>query len=498
VKTKGSKKPAAGKSLEAFAAAHDPTHKVDSPLQVYGRELLRRGSRRTYIITAAQNATPVHEGFWAVLKSIADANSADILVVPMRYKNPTSDFAASQRNAEWWTSEVRDYLWNQRLVINENLELLADIKIQPTASSPLTGAEAISTHRSAIIGHTKVHTRSVPTPQNRMAKLVMTTGACTVQNYSNTRAGVIGQFHHSLSALIVEVDGKRFHMRRLHWDEKTKTVTDLATRYDADGAEPAPPALALVMGDTHVDSIDPAVERATFGKGGLVELLRPKALVWHDLLDGYAVNPHHNGNAFNKIAKQRSGANDVRAEVERAIAFVRERTPEGTESLVVSSNHDDFLRRWVVNTDWREDPVNAEFYLETALAMAQVTKLGPGGTECTSPFAYWFAKAKVPRASMLGGGTSYALAGVELALHGDRGPNGARGSIQNMRRLGVKTIIGHSHSPGEDEGCTQVGTSTRLNLEYTSGPSSWLNAHCALNADGKRQLIVIIDGKYCL
>ena len=88
------------------------------------------------------------------------------------------------------------------------------------------------------------------------------------------------------------------------------------------------------------------------------------------------------------------------------------------------------------------------------------------------------------------------LASYECGMHGNRGPNGARGSIRNLRRIGVKTITGHPHSPGEDEGCTQVGTSTGLRLEYNAGPSSWHQAHCAVNDDGKKQLIFIIDGKY--
>ena len=83
-------------------------------------------------------------------------------------------------------------------------------------------------------------------------------------------------------------------------------------------------------------------------------------------------------------------------------------------------------------------------------------------------------------------------------MHGDRGPNGARGSIKNLRRIGVKSIIGHSHSPGIDEGAYQNGTSTRLRLGYNVGPSSWLNAHTVVYANGKRSLINIIDGKWRL
>jgi hypothetical protein len=80
-------------------------------------------------------------------------------------------------------------------------------------------------------------------------------------------------------------------------------------------------------------------------------------------------------------------------------------------------------------------------------------------------------------------------------MHGDKGPNGARGSLKNLRGVGVKSIIGHSHSPGISEGCYQVGTSSCLRLDYNAGPSGWLNTHCVLYANGKRSLINIIGNE---
>ena len=462
---------------------------------VFKKEIKPNAKR--YIITAAQNATPVHEDFWACLQSARKALKAELIVVPIRYKNPTSRWTLSQKNDEIWAAETVPYLHNARLTLNKNLVLLADVKTQPTAAEPLRGFESITGSESAILAHTKIQLESIATPANKMAKVITTTGACTVANYSDTKAGKLGEFHHSLAAVIVEIAGGIFHMRHVHYDKKSNSFTDLGTRYTAQGPRVAPRPLALVMGDTHVDFIDPKVEAAT---DDMIATLKPETLVWHDLLDGYSSNPHHEGNPFNKVAKRRANKDDVSLEVMRAIAHLKSKTPDDTVSVIVSSNHNDFLARWIISHDWKDDAVNAEFYLMTALAMIKQTKMGAGGTEYPNPFPYWGEHVLKDRSKFvfLRGDQSYLRGGVELGLHGDRGPNGQRGSARNLRRIGVRSIVGHSHSPEISEGCYQVGTSTRLRLEYNSGPSSWLNAHCVLHADGKRQLVLIINGEWRL
>jgi hypothetical protein len=249
----------------------------------------------------------------------------------------------------------------------------------------------------------------------------------------------------------------------------------------------------------HVRVVDPAVERATFGAGGILDVLKPRLRVYHDLLDAESVNPHHEGKPFVAIAKHASGRNDARGEVNEALQFVVDRTGAGDESVIVPSNHDDMLGRWINRADWKNDPVNADFYLEIAGAMARQAKAG-ANAERLSPFAHLARQhfGTDPRFKVLGPDESYQIAGIELGMHGDRGPNGARGSIKNLRRIGVKSIIGHSHSPGIDEGCYQVGTSTSLVCSYGSGPSSWLNTHCLVYANGKRTLINIINGEWRL
>jgi hypothetical protein len=244
--------------------------------------------------------------------------------------------------------------------------------------------------------------------------------------------------------VIVEIkDSRVFFLRHLSAN-RDGSFSDLNTLYRPNSVERAPRAAALVMGDTHVDFIDPRVEQATFGRGGLVDTVDPEKLIWHDLLDGYAVNPHHFGNPFNAYAKRQSGKDNVRAEVQRAIEFVRQRT--GTrQSIVVSSNHDDFLRRWIVTTDWRSDPTNAAFYLKTAAAMLSETRLDGSGTSYPSPFAYWIEQAGDQRVRALQPDEPLTILGVELSLHGDRGPNGSWTQPHTGYRRGMHAG-GHKHT----------------------------------------------------
>lgn len=487
------------KSLKDFEKLHSPMFHSDRPLTKYGQNREFSKSTKRFIVTAAQNGTPVDPTWWAILMNMKEVLKAELLVIPIRYKNPTSHWPASSSNSEYWVPEVVPFLWNQRMALNENLTVLGDIKTQPTAVSPLTGFEAFATSSSGIIGHTKIQLKAVPSPSNKMAKVMTTTGACTVPNYTDSRAGAVGEFHHSLSAVIVEIESEtKFFLRHLHFDDKSGSCIDLDKRYYPDHVEKAPRALALVMGDTHVDSADPEVIAATFGPKGIVPTLKPKHLVWHDLLDGYSMNPHHAGKPLNKVGKMLGNAGNVREEVKRAIDFIAKYTPKGSESVVVASNHNDFLGRWIDSHDWRNDPTNAEFYLETALAMVRGTQFTARGTEYPEAFAYWLRAANLERCRVLDMDESFVLEDVELGMHGNLGPNGVRGSINNLRRISNKSIIGHSHTPGIEEGCYQVGTNTYLRLEYNKGASSWLNADCVLNADGKRQIIVIVEGKWRL
>lgn len=459
------------------------------------KELGKKRSR--IVITSAQNATPVHSGFFNTLKKYCELNNALLVVIPYRYHNPTSIWSKGDEAQDWWADELVPYLLDQKVVLNDNIVLLADIKTQPTAVSPTSGFETITSGRSAILGHPKLEWVTIPTPNKKLAKVVCTTGAVTKANYTPTKAGKKGEHHHTFGAALVEIEDDKFFLRQLVAVSDGRFI-DLDYEYSPKGRKKTE-ALGLVMGDTHYEFIDPGVVEATFtSQDSMVAVLKPKYLIWHDLHDFYSRTHHHIGKVFINYAKYKDNRDDIELWLTKTFEFVDRMSPNWTTNIIVPSNHPEALARWVAETDPKQDPKNLMFWAETFKAMLESTKSTPSGTYTLDPFAYW-GKKKLRcsnRTRFLQRDESFRLRGVEVGYHGDVGAGGARGSIRTFGKIGTKTIIGHSHTPGIKDGVWQVGTSSRLKLDYNTGPSSWLHCHGVIYANGKRSLLVIVDGQW--
>lgn len=471
-------------------------HGVDCVEDAERRVATFKGSRR-FVITSAQNATPIHKSFLAALKVYCEATGAKLLVVPFRYHNPTSIWTERDQDNDWWDAALVPHLVDQRVQLCRGLVLLGDIKTQPTAVSPLTGFESLAGPDSAIIGHPKLELTTVATPQHAMAKILTTTGAITKANYIPSKAGKKAEFHHIFGACVVEIGKDKYHIRQIN-AASNGSFQDLDTVYTSTGTHPGT-VDALIMGDLHEELVDPNVVAATFTRSdSIVKTLKPKRLVWHDVHEFYSRNHHHRGEVFINYAKHHAGADNVEKALDGTFAFIDKHTPPGVTNIFVPSNHPDALARWVKEADPKNDPENAVFWARTFEAMCLHSKMGKAGATTVDPFAYW-GKRKLKcadRSIFLNRDQSYTVHGIELCHHGDKGINGARGSRAALAKIGVKTVIGHSHSPGIVHGCMQVGTSSYLRLEYNKGPSSWMQTHALIYGTKKRSLIFIIDGDW--
>lgn len=504
--------------LSSTADKADPTHvsqeqieRFYTSLQDLSREQVDSDNQPNvsgftrYVVTSAQNNTPVHLPFLQALNNYCEVNDAKLIVIPYRYKNPTSVFTPEQEANEYWATAIRSNLVDTMLRLSDSFVIMGNVKIQPTATNPLSGFDGYTGVDSAIIGHPKIELRTVPTPAKQLPKILTTTGSITVPNYTDSKAGWKGEFHHSVAALIVEIDEDGdTHIRHIHGDDVTGHFYDLDALYTGTDVTYGHRIAALVTGDTHAEFMDNGVKCATYtADTSMCYHLKPEVIVRHDVEDFYARNHHHRGNDLIAFGKHHFGRDNVEDSLQITVDFIDETTYENSVNIIVKSNHDEALDRWLREADPKYDPENAILYHYLKLHQYENVQMTETGFRSIDPFEFWCHNPKngkglrsKDQTVFLKRDESFCVAGVELGFHGDRGPNGARGSIKAFSKIGPKTVIGHSHSPGIYEGCYQVGVSARLDLEYASGPSSWLHTHCIIYPDGKRTLVNIINGKW--
>lgn len=469
----------------------------------------KKDRKKVYVITSAQNATPIYQKFLDSIKVYLKERNAELMVIPYRYRNPTSIWSDMNKDNEWWDHRIEEYLVDKQIKLNNNIRMMGNIKIQPTAVSPLTGFETYTGESSAIFGHPSIQLKSIPTPAKSMPKILSTTGSITKPNYTDSKAGHKGEFHHCYSAAIVEIDGDAFYNRHIH-AQSDGSFYDLDRYYTATGSRKIDSIPALITGDIHAVFHDDLVEKATYtDENSIMNTLNPNSWVIHDLEDFYSRNHHHRDNDILAFGKHHFKRRDnVEDSLQISADFVDKHSRPNMENIIVRSNHDEAFDRWLKEADPKKDPENAVFYHYMKYHQYKNVVETPTSYETIDAFEFWCKNPESGRGLENIENTVFlsrdekhpkrTIKGIEIGYHGDEGPNGSRGSLMNLSKIGPKLVIGHSHTPGIQHGTYQVGVSARTDLEYASGPSSWLHTHCLIYPDGHRTLIHIVKGKWRL
>lgn len=436
---------------------------------------------KKFIITWAQNATPAHKGFLANIEAYAKEIEAEIHIIAGRYKNPTSKFP--ELKDEYWVKDVIPYLDANRHNIHPFLAILSDIKVHPTASTPLSGFNGVTGLESCIIGHPRVHMKSLPVLDGYLNKLLLTTGAVTVENYTDSKAGKKGEFHHQLGFVLVELDGDIFHVRQVTAD-KFGNFYDLmyyvekGNVYDnLEGGE------IVVLGDLHVGEEDEKAVEASFK---LLEMMRPEHVILHDVFNGHSISHHEKKDPFQLLKREVDGTDSLKDEIKQLKKWFSKHPDY--DYVVVRSNHDDFLDRWLMGEDWRK-AANKFEYLKYANILAK-------GKAPKGIIPYILDKHFSPFVQTLGIDDSYRVHDWELGVHGHLGANGSKGSAIQFKNLNTKTVTGHTHTPHREDGHLSVGTLTELRVGYNQGMSSWMHSNVIIYPDGKASHIHIIKGRF--
>ena len=464
------------------------------------REALGHYERKTFVITSAQIGTKVHEGFLRNLEAFAEAHNAEIMSPGITYNTNDSEWAGGLGDAQkkvqacYYDRKIQRYLVNDRVALNNKVEVLGNLNILPTAVNPLSGYQTFTGEKSAIIPHPKVAQEPVPTRPGKLAKHIMTTGSITEANFIQKNAGIKGEFHHQIGAVVVEVvNGKQFHTRHI-LAERCGAFYDLTDRYEHGMCTTGHRVDAITWGDIHHATLNKEVAEANwFGEKNLIDTLKPRYQFFHDTLD-FKVRNHHNRD--DKLFMKKMSGESVKKEVNDACKFLNSTKRAWCQSVVVKSNHDNAYDRWARETTHHEEPDidNAIYLLESQIRQHKDMK---HCGETRDLFAWrYMGNYFDSSVKFLKQDESFTVNGIECGMHGDVGLNGARATPKSFMKIGIKVNSGHTHSAAINEGVYTAGCCCDLEQGYNKGPSSWSHSQIVQYANGTRTILTCINGEY--
>ncbi|MEM7706589.1 MAG: hypothetical protein AAF358_13605 [Pseudomonadota bacterium] len=447
----------------------------------------RKQKRQRVIVTSAVNNCAPNWPAWRSLLALAEDVGAQVMVIPIHYKN-ISLYTAGQQYKKWWHEAFKPHLMGSDVALGANVRVRGDWKVQATALDPLRGKHSVTGTTWSIFGHPQIGMEPVATPATKRPGRMYSTGAMTVKSYSDTDKGKKAAHHHSTGALLIEIDGDRAFAWNLNADSVGR-IYWLSNCYYEDQILRDRRILSLTMGDEHVKWMKPGVKRATFtAEDSIVNTLQPEYLVRHDVLDWFAGSHHHDKKWATEYAKHVRGHNDGRKELNQAVDHINATTPDNCCSLIVSSNHHDHLSKWLDRVDSKRDHVNGALADELRMMCRQWVDENPSGTP--DMFRVYCEQKLTCKFDFLDPSVPFILAGVSMENHGHVGVSGARGSAKSFAKSAYKANLGHAHSARICRGVYQSGKSTGI-LEYEQGLSESSNTHIIQYENGKRTLVDI-------
>lgn len=471
--------------------------------------LPKKGEVKRYILTCAQNNTHLHEAAWANLIALAEHYDAQILVSRFAYnkhawaqRKSVKPGSTGQREDLWYAPELMDFLSDERIQLAPRLVWCGESNIIPTAIHPLSGLESYTGRNSAVFPHVKIAMNSVASGKNEGVKLLFTTGTVTLKNYIQRKAGLKAEFHHTYGGLLVEVNHKgRWFCRQLNASGSDGSIYDLDLCAKDGQVTEGHRVEAITFGDIHAAQIDPGVAELGWGPGGMTQVLQPRKIFLHDLIDFRARNHHDTKNCHLTFHKWVKGQDKVQDELETAANLVNEMIEnDADEVIVVQSNHDNALTRWLRDEDYRHDPANALIFLKCQARVYEAIARDEKGFHLLEWVLQQLGCERAVR--FLRTDESFILcqtensSGIECGMHGHEGANGSRGTPRGFTQMGRRANIGHSHSAGIVHGVFIAGTSSTLDVGYNTGPSSWTHSHILTYLNGKRAIVTMYDGAW--
>lgn len=460
-----------------------------------------KGKIKRYLFTTAQNNTELNKPVWENLQALAAHYDARICVATYTYDVSSYGERSVKRGKFkprvgdlWYDPSIEPHVSDERVIVAPGLIWCGEMNTLPTAVRPLSGLESYTGRASGIFPHAKIALESVASGKREGTKLNFTTGTITQRNYIAKKAGLKAEFHHGYGALLVEVDHEgSWWCRQLNADSEGE-LYDLTLRANKGKVTDGHRVEAITWGDIHCDTLEEEVLRLQWtDKDSMGKVLRPRHQFMHDVLSFSSRNHHESRNPHARFMRFIEGQDDVLKELKDVSRFLSfDSALDECQTVVVDSNHDNAMTRWLREADYKTDHVNAIFFLQAQLRMYESI----ADRDRNFHLLEWaLRKTGVgPYVKFLRPDESYIICpdangGIECGMHGHLGVDGSRGGLGQFARMGRKTNTGHSHRAEIRDGAYCAGITGNLDQGYNQGPSTWTRSHIVTYRNGKRAIV---------
>jgi hypothetical protein len=440
--------------------------------------------KKFYGITSAINDTPIIKEAHETFKKIVEDHNGAYLVVPTVYRNPDLYHEAIQQTYSW-PEEILDHICNVNFSINNSVMIKGETRLTHTRQNPLSGKANAGTIKSEIYAHAQVAMEMVATPRDELPKMMHTTGTISKPNYGGSDTAQRAKDHHNIAMLVIEVEGDKFWPWVVEFDgegayflDSYYTPKKITRNCEASGA---------LYGDIHSRVLR---EKSVELLSQLDSVFRPAKRIYGDVHDNNTGSHHTKNDVIYRLRQyyEENKSLCMRNELDQSIKFLENRN----NAFLTDANHDRHLDQWLNAFVPKHDPLNAPIYYElmSYISQAFIDKRFNAGA-----FQLYLEHHCKSTLNFIDPNKPFFIEDIDCSQHGDRGPNGSRGSAKGFARSGYKTFIGHSHTARIEKNSWQVGT-TELDHDYAQGYSSWTVTHGFIFPNGCRTLCHIVKDKF--
>jgi len=477
---------------------------------VWATTLNKLSKYKTFIVTTAISGGKIDKKAMAAAKNLAKRRNAALCIIPSGNDLLQLDPALKG-----------ELLLFNEFWINSNLKVLP-VNLSPTSVKPQTGMARVGARAcSVILGAPKLSKDSIPTDNDKLPHLIMTTGAITSPAYKKkgvlvNKQSFVASSDHNMSAILVEVEGDLFWERVLEFNTDG-SVVDVnekgAERFFADGSVKKEVPLNLNVGDWHAGETSAITYEAW---PELAKLVKPKSISLHDVFSFHGHSHHTADNLLETVRIAENNLANPLNEFKRLAMDLSMWSAMSPTSLIkiVASNHNEHLRKAIQERNL-DKPETFRIFCDLSIAALDGNDPVEYGIKKYAKFSNKNVEFMTRESRHVYRNKSGEIL---LHLHGDVGGNGSRGGASGGSggSLAVSSgcaIVGHTHTPGIFPGNTEGsagngglwinGTSTCINRNrpaYARGSaSSWLQTSTLLfgQEGGRftRTQLTVVDGR---